>query len=1187
MAFVHLHVHTQYSLLDGAMSPNELVQSVAALEQPAVAITDSCNLYGAVQFFKACKGAGVHPVLGAKVAVEPRGMNYRDPRDPWTGFTLGLLVENEVGYKNLCKLITNAIFDGMYFRPRIDWDQLRQHADGLIALTGGLEGVVGRAHLRGHEGEDAANLETLCEIFDRSHLYLELQDVALEGQAAVNVRTRELAQTFDRDLVVTNAVHYLKPEDAVTQDVLHAIARAEALDDPLRQPLESDQLYLKSEAEMLALFPDDVDAIHRTAEIAERCDFSFRFDTYHFPATTPPDPEEDADTDANWHYFYDAFPPPLDFEVALGPDGKPPRPEGSGSMNGYFEWFSRKGLEIRLRRVPEEQHPVYFERLEREISIIEGMGFPAYLLIVAEFIIWSKDNGIPVGPGRGSAAGSLVAYAMKITDIDPIRFDLLFERFLNPERVSMPDIDVDFCQDRREEAIEHVRVKYGAPLVSQIITYGKLQAKLAVRDVARVCSMMFQDADRIAKLIPNELNIKLDKALATEERLQLEVEGSADVGRVIRLAQRVEGMTRQTGVHAAGVVIADKPLVEYAPLYRDGPDGGPVVQYDMKSAESIGLIKFDFLGLKTLDQIRDAIVLIERNTGDQVDIDHIPTDDPKTFTLLQSGDALAIFQLESSGMRDLLTRLKPNSLDDVIALIALYRPGPLQSGMVDDFVDRKHGRKAVEYMLPQLEPILDSTYGVVLYQEQVMQTAQILANYSLGEADLLRRAMGKKIAAEMEKQKVRFLQGTQENEIPDDTAGEIFDLLAKFAGYGFNKSHSAAYGMIVYQTAFLKAHYRSEFMAAVMSVESGNTEKLISYIGDCRRAELSVLPPDVNQSALSFDVPADQRDVIRFGLAAVKNVGEGAVENILEARESAPDGEFASFMDFLERIDHSRVNRRVVESLIKAGAFDWTGHARRSLFEGLEGAMRSALRTQAQREAGQVSLFAGGQVPAPDYRFPDVPEWPTNKKLGEEKGAVGLFISGHPLEAYGEELERYTSAPLGQIARCRVDSEVTVAGLISAIRTRRDKRGKKMAFVTLQDATGAIECTFFSRSYERSAEVLGSDQPVLLRGKLQLRGEELKILADSAEPLATVRGARTRYVRICIELVELEAIGVPAFCAALSESPGGCLVELEILRPDGAKIKLSLPPDRGLAAEDALVERLEALFRRTGVVRFG
>ncbi len=594
MAFVHLHVHTQYSLLDGAMSPNELVQSVAALEQPAVAITDSCNLYGAVQFFKACKGAGVHPVLGAKVAVEPRGMNYRDPRDPWTGFTLGLLVENEVGYKNLCKLITNAIFDGMYFRPRIDWDQLRQHADGLIALTGGLEGVVGRAHLRGHEGEDAANLETLCEIFDRSHLYLELQDVALEGQDLVNVRTRELAQTFDRELVVTNAVHYLKPEDAVTQDVLHAIARAEALDDPLRQPLESDQLYLKSEAEMLALFPDDADAIHRTAEIAERCDFSFRFDTYHFPATTPPDPEEDADTDANWHYFYDAFPPPLDFEIALGPDGKPPRPEGAGSMNGYFEWFSRKGLEIRLRRVPEEQHPVYFERLEREISIIEGMGFPAYLLIVAEFIIWSKDNGIPVGPGRGSAAGSLVAYAMKITDIDPIRFDLLFERFLNPERVSMPDIDVDFCQDRREEAIEHVRVKYGAPLVSQIITYGKLQAKLAVRDVARVCSMMFQDADRIAKLIPNELNIKLDKALATEERLQLEVEGSADVGRVIRLAQRVEGMTRQTGVHAAGVVIADKPLVEYAPLYRDGPDGGPVVQYDMKSAESIGLIKFDF-----------------------------------------------------------------------------------------------------------------------------------------------------------------------------------------------------------------------------------------------------------------------------------------------------------------------------------------------------------------------------------------------------------------------------------------------------------------------------------------------------------------------------------------------------------------------------------------------------------------
>ena len=468
-----------------------------------------------------------------------------------------------------------------------------------------------------------------------------------------------------------------------------------------------------------------------------------------------------------------------------------------------------------------------------------------------------------------------------------------------------------------------------------------------------------------------------------------------------------------------------------------------------------------------------------------------------------------------------------------------------------------------------------------------MQTAQILANYSLGEADLLRRAMGKKIAAEMEKQKVRFLQGTQENEIDDDTAGEIFDLLAKFAGYGFNKSHSAAYGMIVYQTAFLKAHYRAEFMAAVMSVEANNTEKLISYTGDCRRAELQVLPPDVNESALSFDVPADQRDVIRFGLAAVKNVGEGAVENVLEARSRAPDGKFASFMDFLERIDHSRVNRRVVESLIKAGAFDWTGHVRRSLFEGLEGAMRSALRTQAQRAAGQVSLFSGGQCAAPDYRFPDVPEWPTMKKLGEEKAAVGLFITGHPLEAYGEELGRYTSAPLGQIARCRIDSEVAVAGLVSAIRTRRDKRGKKMAFVTLQDATGAIECTFFSRAYERSAEVLGSDQPVLLRGKLQMRGEELKILADSAEPLATVRGARTRRVRICVDLVELSAAGVPAFCDALAASPGACAVELELSRADGSKIRLRLPPDRGLAAEDALVERLEALFRRSGVVRFG
>jgi DNA polymerase-3 subunit alpha len=1198
MAFAHLHVHSQFTLLDGAVSPSEVVAKAAALEQPAIALTDRCNLYGAVEFFKAAKGSGLRPVIGAEIAVQPEGIGYADPKGLLGGWSLVFLVENAAGYRNLSHLITNAIFDGMHYRPRVDLELLREHREGLIVLTSGIKGPVGRALTQGHPELARERVALLLEIFGPQHLFLELQDFGLPQQAEVNTLCRELAAELGLQTVVTNPVHYLEPEGVVTQQVLHSIGMGEALDTPDRYHAPTDQAYLKSEAELREVFPDDGDAIERTVAIAERCDFAFEFGTYHFPATTPPDTFEGADTDANWAYFYRAFPPPRDYGLPDPEVAIPPRPEGAGNMNGYFRWYGTEGLKLRLQHIPEPEHQTYWDRLERELGIIIHMQFPAYLLIVAEFINWSKDNGIPVGPGRGSAAGSLVAYAMRITDVDPIRFTLLFERFLNPERVSMPDIDVDFCQDRREEAIEHVRQKYGSPLVSQIITYGKLKAKLAIRDVARVVSLTFNDADRIAKLVPDELGIKLKDALR-EESFRTVAEADPRVKRVATLAQLIEGMTRQTGVHAAGVVIADQPLVEYAPLYRDSADGGPVVQYEMKAAESVGLIKFDFLGLKTLDQIRDAVKLVERNTGEHIDMALIPLDDAKTYELLSAGDSLGVFQVESDGMQKLLQRLQPQSIEEAVALIALYRPGPLGSGMVDDFVNCKHGRQEIVYPLPQLEPILKPTYGVVLYQEQVMQVAQELSGYSLGEADLLRRAMGKKKKEEMDKQAIRFLAGAAERDIPEDTARYIFELLAKFAGYGFNKSHSAAYGLISYQTAWLKAHHRAEFMAALMSIEADNTDKVLTYIQDCQKARLTILPPDVNHSFTAFDVPADARDTIRYGMGAIKNVGSAATDAIVEAREEQ-GGSFRDFTHFLESVDMRKLNKRMLEHLIKAGAFDWTGLPRAAMFDGLDGAMRVAQRTQETRNSGQTSLFGGGAVvPPPAYRFPERGEWPTGERLGNEKEALGFYLSGHPLEPYMKDLARHTSCTLDRVAAYsnansngrggyRRGVEIKVAGVVTAARAIRSKSGKRMAFVTLSDPLGTVECTFFADSWAESREALQSDQPVIVYGRVEHReGQEVPgIRAESAELAAMVLGRETRAVVLDLRRDELAPARLEALIGLLEAHAGPCPCRVHVDFDRRALVKLRYPQDRGVAATDALRTEIEALFGRPDVVRF-
>ncbi|MEQ1564849.1 MAG: DNA polymerase III subunit alpha [Myxococcota bacterium] len=1194
MAFAHLHVHSQFSILDGTATVEALAKRAAKLEMGALALTDTANLYGAVAFYKACKSAGIRSVLGAELHVQPEGIAYADPAREEGGYQLVVLVEDAGGYRNLCRLVTDGIFDGMAYKPRVDGERLARHRDGLLFLTSGMKGVVGRAAAKGDPDLARQRFAQLLEWVGPERLFLEVQDLGLPGQEEVNAVVRELAASEGVPLVVTNAVHYLVPEDAPVHELLNAIATGSSLGDPSRLSCPTDQAYLKSEAEMRELFPEDGAALDRTAEIAERCKFKFELGVYHFPATTPPDDapagEVKPDTDANWAYFYAAFPPPRDFGLPDPVVQIPPRPEGAGNIDGYFEWYARGGLELRLRRIAPELYPEYRERLESELKMIEKMGFPAYLLIVAEFINWSKDNGIPVGPGRGSAAGSLVAWAMRITDIDPIRYGLLFERFLNPERVSMPDIDVDFCQDRREEAIAHVRSKYGEPLVSQIITYGALKAKAAVRDVARVLDLNFQEADRIAKLVPEQLGIKLSEAIEQEPRLRDLRDGDPKVRRVLALAQQIEGTYRQTGVHAAGVVIADRPLVEYAPMYRDEPGGGPVVQYDMKSAESVGLIKFDFLGLKTLDQIRDTVVFVAQNHDVRIDMSAIPEDDEVAYALLQEGDALGVFQLESSGMRELLTRLKPSCMDDMVALVALYRPGPLQSGMVDDYVERKHGRVPVTYLLPQLEPILRPTYGTIIYQEQVMQIAQVLAGYSLGEADLLRRAMGKKDAGEMEKQRARFVSGSISNGIAESAAAEIFDMMAKFAAYGFNKSHSAAYGYIAYQTAWLKARYRAEFMAALMTIESAATDKVLTYILDCRRAGIVVLPVCLNASQRFFSVPKRGPGeagpgAIRFGLAAVRNVGDGAIEAILEARAKA-GGTFRTAMDLFERIDHRKVNRRVWEHLVKAGALDFTGVHRAALLEGLDGAITLGSKAQDDRAAGQMGLFGARPVTpraAGGFRFGDGPEWPLSQKLAYEKEVLGLYLSGHPMQAHTGDVKRYASASLSELERLAGGyDEVRVMGLVVDTRVVRTRRNDKMAFVRLEDADRSVECVFFAEAFARSARALEQQEPVLVIGKVET-GEEPKIIASSAEPLSELRARTTREVRFQLDARDLSGDRLERFLELLQAQRGGCRSRL-VMRVGGRlEAELHLP-QHPVEPSTAMEESVTALFGRPDVV---
>jgi len=969
--FVHLHVHTQYSLLDGAIRIDALLKRAIDFGMDSVAITDHGTMFGVLEFFENAGKAGVKPIIGCEFYVAPRTLTDKTVLDNKGLSHLVILAENSEGYRNLCKLATIAQLKGFYHKPRIDKNVLREHSKGLVGLSACLHGEIPR--LIGENRLDGADeaAQTYLNIFGEGNFFLEVQNNGLPVQEKVNNVLLEMSERLSIPLIATNDCHYLDKEDARAHEILLCVQTGKTIYDPDHFRFGTDQLYFKSREDMHNYFKSYPGAIENTVSIAKRCNIDFDFKTYHFPK----------------------------FET---PSGQ--------TAEEFFEQKAWEGYNQKIKRVkeknPEIDESQYKERIKSEISTINSMGFPGYFLIVADFILYAKKHNVPVGPGRGSVAGSLVAYSLGITDLDPIEHGLIFERFLNPGRKSMPDIDVDFCINGREEIFRYVVKKYGgADYVAQIITFGKLKTRAVIRDVGRALDIPLNEVDAIAKMVPDVLNISLDNALKQEPRLRSIAEEKPEINDLLKVCRVLEGLPRHASTHAAGVVVSDKPLVEYLPLYK-GKKGEVLTQFDMKCVEKIGLVKFDFLGLRNLTVIANTLSLIAKQGDTPPDLTNINLDDPDTYRLLVSGDTIGVFQLESSGMKDLLIRLKPECFDDVIALVALYRPGPMESGMIDDYVKRKHGEKDVVYLLPELEPILKETYGVIVYQEQVMRIAASVADYSMSDADDLRKAMGKKKPAIMARQRLRFIRGATERGIQSQKAKKLFDLIEKFGGYGFNKSHSAAYALIAYQTAFLKAHFPVEFMASLLTGEIHSIDGVVKYIAECRHHGIQVLPPDINESDKEFTVIGSK---IRFGLVAVKNVGEGAIEVIIDDRK---EGRFSSLFDFCERVDLKKANKRVIESLIKCGAFDFTKANRSQMMASLENAIDYGQRVQKERTDPQMGLFNMGGV-RQDINLPkmsSMDEWDERQLLAFEKEALGFYITGHPLTKFDDLLDKFTNA---------------------------------------------------------------------------------------------------------------------------------------------------------------------------------
>jgi DNA polymerase-3 subunit alpha len=1194
-SFAHLHLHTAFSLLDGAIRMGDLCGAVLARGMKSVAVTDHGNLFGAVQFYQQAKEHGVKPIFGAEVYVSEQA---RDARADRKNHHLVLLARNRVGYENLRRLVSKAWTEGFYYQPRIDRALLREHREGLIGLSACTSGHVARHILAKDMDQARERVLEYRDIFEPGMWFLELQPNGSADQELVNAALAELGRSCDVPLVATNDCHYLDPSEAHAHRVLKCMGLQRTLDDPLPLKHEAPEYFLKRPGEMEGYFRQYPDALANACRIPGMCDVELRLGRPELPQ----------------------------FQL----------PAGRSDLPAYLREVAREGLQRRLvtlrARGKQPDEEVYRARLEFELGVIEAMDFPGYFLIVWDFIRKAKELGIPVGPGRGSGAGSLVAYSLGITDLDPLAYDLLFERFLNPERVSMPDFDIDFCMDRRGEVIDYVTERYGRDRVGQIATFHSLKARGLVRDVCRVSGWSVADTNDLAKLVPEGPKVTLSGALADPDALKQKIEKDpASAGKLKdklaiaeaagRLRERVgaderarevldvgvklEGLYRHAGMHAAGVVIGNRPLWDCVPVFT--AEGTLVTQYTMNDVEPAGLVKFDFLGLKTLTVIQTAVRLV-RDAGlaaPDFDLDAVPMDDAAVFELISRGDTTGVFQLESSGFKDLLKRLRPDCFEDIIAAVALYRPGPLEGGMVDQFIECKHGRRAIEYPHPMLEDVLRETYGVFVYQEQVMQAAQVLAGFTLGAADLMRRAMGKKKAKEMEQQRALFVEGCKaHNGIAETLSNEVFDLIDKFAGYGFNKSHSAAYGLITYQTAYLKAHFPVAFMAALMTCDSHNNDNVVKFIAEARAMGLDVLAPDVNESEPDFSVVAREQGghAIRFGLGAVRGVGEGAVDAVIAARRDG--GAFASLFDLCRRVDLRRANKRTLEGLVCAGAFDGIGRdaagaplGRARLVAAIDAAVEQGQGAQRDRESGQRGLFDLAAAPEAVYveEYPEVEPWTAKERLQRERESLGLYVTGHPLDRFAGDIARFATTNVGRLSKDMAGQEVVIGGVICDLREVQTRSGKgAMGFFQLEDPYGRIETVCFPKTWSKQPETGGpalcdvlprlGDEPALITGKLEAELDDdgevrrFKLLLEQARSLGEVRRERTTELRLRLRDEQLAGEGLARLEAIARAHPGPCPIALALEVPGSYVAELRLDRAVGVAAEEATLIALERSF---------
>ena len=1138
MSFVHLHTHSHYSLLDGACKIEDLVSTAKAYGMPALALTDHGNMFGAVEFYQKAKNAGVKPIIGVEAYIAPRSRKEKSKeRKGDTSYHIVLLAKNEVGYRNLMKLVSIGYLEGFYYKPRIDLEVLREYHEGIIALSSCLQGEIPKAVVQGNLEKARKKAEDYLSIFGED-FYLEVQNHGIPEEKAAAEGVFYLGEEMGVPVVVTNDVHYLKREHYQAHDVLLCIQTSKDIDDPNRMKYSTQDLYFKSAEEMRQLYPDHPEIADHTLEIAEKCNLE------------------------------------LDFSKTYLPPFKIPESSKAETLEEYLREQAWEGLKRRYAEIT----PEIEERFDYELNIINQMGYPGYFLIVKDFIDYARSQGIPVGPGRGSAAGSLISYALGITNIDPLHYNLLFERFLNPERVTLPDIDIDFCFERREEVIEYVRKKYGERNVSQIITFGTMAARAVVRDVGRVLKIKYGDVDKIAKLIPPGKSIQEAYDEVPEFRQVFE-QGDETYRKLLEYSRVLEGLARHASTHAAGVVIAPDDLTNFVPLYVSNT-GDVTTQYDMKSIEKIGLLKMDFLGLRTLTVIDNTVKML-RKRGIEIDLDNLPLDDEKTYELFGNGETVGVFQFESSGMREYLKKLKPQRIEDLIAMNALYRPGPMK--MIDDFIERRHGRKKIEYLHPALEPILKETYGVIVYQEQVMQIVSQLGGFSLGESDLVRRAMGKKQLDLMAQQKVKFIQGAQERGIPKEIAHKIFDLITEFAKYGFNKSHAAGYSVVAYQTAYLKAHYPAEFMAATLTSEMGDSDRIMVLLDECKRLGIEILPPDVNESDIDFTVDGNR---IRFGLGAVKNVGKAAIVSILRARKKY--GRFKNIFEFVEHLDLRVVNRKVLESLIQAGALDSLEGHRAQLYEAVDLALNYAQRRQAESMRGQFSIFDTGQAKknGKDLRYPELPEvepWSNFKKLALERSLLGFYVTGHPLENFRNEVRAFSSVKLSGLRALPDGTAVRVGAIITSVKTIYDSKGKKMAFATIEDFSGGAEMLVFSSVYEKFGEQVKPDALVLIIGRVSTQEErDPKVICEEIIPLEQARHRFTRNICLNLNLHDLKVATLKEIEKLVKEHQGRCNLLIHVTNGDRREYVIRSRKYR-VAPEEALLAGLKRVVGKENV----